>query len=200
MGQYCTPAAVQSRLQSKVKFALAGDTDPNKMSTQLLNQLISEAESQLEIDLIDRYEVPFKNMSGGEFSTLPTNTLITIQNLAELVSVIRVLETDFGRGTSVNGDKYTQALQKRYDAVVEKLIKKKGETREWMVRPLDGLMVAYNNTGDNGFRGRVHNTSTVSHQADYATKQINSPGEDLFFTTLDALDHPDTNGSPGGGR
>ena len=190
---YCALIDVQNRLQSKVKFAAAGVTDPNQMTTTLANSLIQEAESQLEIDLMDRYSTPFVNMAGAAFGpkSLPTTTWVTIKNLAELLSMIRIMETDFGRGTSSNSDKYTEKCQKRYDDVIKKLMTRRTvngvETREWNTRPLDGLMVAYNNTGDNGFRGRVHNTTTITHEADYATKQINSPGETIFNGLLDHL-------------
>lgn len=197
MGKYCTAQAVIVRLQGKIRFAEPGvrdEDDPNEMSLQLLNTLISEAESQLEIDLMDRYELPFQGINGEPFSALPDNTRITLRNLAELLSVIRVLETDFGRGTSANADKYTEQAQKRYDLIIGKLMaiqeQTKKTSRQWQRRPLDGLMAAYNNQGDTGFRGRVLNTTTLRHEADYAYKQINSPGENIFNGILDSLDHP----------
>ena len=99
--------------------------------------------------------------------------------------MIRVLETDFGRGTSVNSEKYTAACQKRYDSVIEKLMaykeETKGSSRQWMRRPLDAVAVAYNNQGDNGFRGRVSTTtSTHHHSGNYAVDQINDPAENIF--------------------
>lgn len=154
------------------------------MSLQLLNQLISEAESQLEIDLMDRYEIPFQATDGSPFAKLPSTSLQALRTLAELISVIRVLETDFGRGTSVNSDKYTEKLQARYDKLVAQLMAKRKvggeETREWQTRPLDGVMVAYNNKADNGFRGQVYNTSESHNDATYGTHQINAPSASLF--------------------
>jgi hypothetical protein len=192
MGKYCAAEAVKVRVRGKVKFSAPGEVDENKMGLDLLNVLISEAESQLEIDLMDRYEIPFQTIAGEPFAKLPENTKVTLKNLAELLSMIRVLETDFGRGTSVNGDKYTEACQKRYNQVVAQLVQKRKvngeETRQWERMPLNNLKASYNNQGDNGFRGRVHNTSTITHQADYAAKQINSPGENIFNGIIDPLD------------
>jgi hypothetical protein len=184
MGQYCSVKNVQERLQGKVKFNEPGGTDPNKMTLDLLNQLISEGESQLEIDLMDRYDLPFKRWDDAPFSQLFPSTLFMIKNLAEMISVIRVLETDFGRGTSVNADKYTEKLQKRYDGVIDMLMEKQEETkntsRQWKRRPLDGLKVAYNNQGDNGFRGRAFNTSKRHDSADYAQHQQNHPDLNIW--------------------
>src|SRR5258708_1402993 len=132
MGKYCSMEAVQTRLAGKVKFGAPGvPEDPNadRMSLALLNALIAEAESQLEVDLMDRYELPFRGICDEPFSVLPDNTRVTIKNLAELLSVIRVLETDFGRGTSANAEKYVTQLQKRYDLVVSKLVAKQEETK-----------------------------------------------------------------------
>lgn len=191
MGKYCRSEAVKVRLEGKVKFSESGSEDENRMSPALLNALIAEAESQLEIDMMDRYELPFQSTCGAPFSQLPQTSLITIQNLAELLSCIRVLETDFGRGTSVNSEKYTEKLQKRYDEVVGKLMEVQEQTkhtsRQWLRRPLDGVKVSYNNQGDNGFRGRVTNVSAYDHNAaNYAIDQINSPGENIF----NGLDFP----------
>ena len=187
MGKYCSMEAVQTRLAGKVKFGKPGepeDPDADRMSLSLLNTLIGEAESQLEIDLMDRYELPFQGLCGEAFSTLPDNTKTTLKNLAELISVIRVLETDFGRGTSANAEKYVTQLEKRYTTVVEKLMAKQEEnkntSRQWKTGPLYGLKVSYNNQADNGFRGRVTNLTPTSPHGDFAAQQINSPGETVW--------------------
>lgn len=191
MGKYCTAEAVKIRLEGKVKFDVPGGVDPNKMSLALLNVLIEEAESQLELDLMDRYDIPLQRIDCRPFSELPETTRITLKNLAELVSILRVLETDFGRGTSANSEKYTEKTQKRYDDVVLRLMEKQEETKntshKWKRAPLNGLKVAYNNTGDNGFRGRVMTTTTIHHE-DYALKQINSPAENIFNNLFDTND------------
>lgn len=189
MGRYCKNDAVKVRLENKVKFAAPGDTDPNKMSPSLFASLVNEAETQLEIDLMMRYEVPFQDRDAGTFVALPNSTQTTIALLAEVLSVIRILETDFGRGTSANSDKYTEKLQKRYDALVLQLMEIKKETYQtWLRPPLAGLKSSYQNQGDSGFRGMVHNTTTITAEADYATKQINSPGENIFNGVIDPLD------------
>lgn len=189
MAKYVQVARVQRWLENKVRFGAPGDQDPNKMSLALLNELIDQAEAQLEIDLMLRYEIPLQG-PGGTFAELPSTTRTQLSNLAETLSAVRVLEIDFGKGTSANADKYTEWLTKRYEKMVEQLVAYKDKSyRTWKIPPLPGLMLSYNNGGDTGFAGRIHNTTTISREPDYAYKQINSPGENLFNGWLDPLDN-----------
>lgn len=188
MARYVIVERVKQRLEGKVRFAPPGSDDPNQMTAALFNDLINEAESQVELDLMIRYDVPFKTQDGS-FEALPNTTKTLLRVLSEMLSCVRVLEMDFGRGTATNGEKYTAQLQKRYDALVKQLIEIKDKSYQtWLRPPLEGLALAYSNQGDTGFRGRIHNTTTISHEADYAYKQINSPGENIFNGFLDPLD------------
>lgn len=192
MSRYMNLKAVKDRLAGKIRFADPGDMDPNKMGTALFTSLINEAETQLEIDLMMRYATPLVGPN-GTFEELPDTTKLFIRTLAELMGTVRLLETDFGRGTSVNGDKYTEKLQKRYDSMVKSLMDIKESDKKsyqtWLRPPLPGLQLAYNNQGDSGFRGRILHSTTTHRHADYAYKQINSPGEDIWTGLLDHLDH-----------
>jgi hypothetical protein len=179
--RYTKTERIKQKLQGKVKFGGPGDTDPNKMSADLLTELIVEAETQLQLDLMRRYNIPLQPINGGSFSNLVDNTRVIITMMAELLSVIRVLETDFGRGTAANGDKYMSGLQKRYDAILKPLMEyRKDSQNAWLNPPLEGLQLSYQNQGDTGFRGRVMNTTTIPLEADWAVQQINSPGETLW--------------------
>ena len=191
MARYASLQALKRRLENKVRFAEPGDNDPNKMTQDLFNSLVNEGESQIEIDLMMRYEVPFQPAAGGAFKDLPESTKTFLTTLSELIGVIRILETDFGRGTSANAEKYVTQLQKRYDGMIAQLVEIKKESYQtWLRPPLAGLKLAYSNQGDTGFRGRVIHSTTISHEADYAYKQINSPGESLFNSWMDPLDGP----------
>lgn len=188
MAKYVRIDEIKKFLANKVRFAAAGDNDENKISKQFLDTLVNQAESQFEIDLMSRYLLPLQGPN-GTFAELPDSTRYILIAAAEMLCVIRILETDFGRGTSVNGDKYTSALQKRYEGMVNQLTEiKKDSYSTWLRPPLPELALAYCNQGDSGFRGKIHNTTTLSHEADYAYKQINSPGETLFDGWLDPLD------------
>lgn len=195
MARYVKFERVKVRLEGKVRFGAPGDNDPNKMTAILLADLINEAESQLELDLMIRYGVPFIDKDAGTFEGLNVSTRTLLTTLGELLSCIRILEMDFGRGTATNSEKYTEKLQKRYDALVAQLVEvKKDSYQTWLRPPLEGLALAYSNQGDTGFRARIHNTTTISHGADYAYKQINSPGENIFNGVLDPLDPGNVNG------
>lgn len=188
MGRYVKRADIIVRLQSKVKFDESG-ADQSKMSYELLDRLISEAETQVELDLSPRYEVPFKGVNDEAFGVLPVHTRDIIRTLSELQSVIRVLETDFGRGTSIDGERYTKPISDRYNSLInDKLLKKKmakedDESNQWKYPPLPSLKLAYFNTeADDGYMGMVINTSRGI--GSYPIEQINSPGENWWTGVL----------------
>lgn len=193
MAKYVALQRVQVWLENKVRFAGPGDQDPNKMTLGLLNELVSQAESQLEIDLMMRYEIPLQGVNGEVFSQLPQVTRIMLGGMAELLSAVRILETDFGRGTSANADKYTEKLEKRYTGLVKQLTETmKDSYQTWLRPPLPGLKLAYCNQADTGFKGRIYDTSTVTNEnGSYAAQQINSPSENWFNGILDPLDTGD---------
>lgn len=188
MPKYGRPAEIKQFLESKIRFAETGSLEENAMTQAFFETVVSQAESQLEIDLMMRYDIPLRAQD-STFEKLPEGTRLIIRTAAELISVVRLLETDFGRGTSANSEKYTERLEKRYNKIVEGLMEVKKDTYQtWLRPPLAGLQLAYCNQGDTGFRARVHNTSTQTHHADYAIDQINDPGENLFNGTFDKLD------------
>lgn len=189
MGKYVRVATIQKYLENKVRFAALGEQDPNKMTLDFLNLLINEAETQLELDLMERYDVPLQTTDGKPFDALPQSTVFILRTTAEMASVIRVLETDFGRGTSANAEKYTENLNSRYSKIVTGLMERKsGSYGTWLKPPLAGLALSYQNQADTGFKGRVLHTTTISHHPDYAIQQINSPAENYFNGWLDPLE------------
>lgn len=205
MGNYISTNDVQIRLVGKVEFT-TDQTDGNKMQITLLNRLISEAEGQVEYDLSPRYSAPFQTAAGGPFRTLtdrPTNDII--RTLCELQAVMRVLETDFGRGSVVNSENYSERLEKRYAKMVGQLLKKKGKDDEqagWYYPPLPNLLRSYFNTeADDGFGGQV--LSTSSGLGAFPLERINDPAENFFNTSPDTFNPagPLTGGDiPGGNQ
>lgn len=184
MGLYITFNDLALRLVGKVRFT-RNTEDQNKMPVALAERLINEAEGQVEHDLSPRYAMPFQTDGGAPFNQLPPRpTSEVLRTLCELMAVIRVLETDFGRGTATDGDNYKKDLQKRYNAQVEKLLKKKEDRGQpaagWMYPPLPGLKLNYmNNLADDGFSGSVIVASgSASHG--YPNGQINNPGENFW--------------------
>ena len=189
MGLYVRFEDVRLRVVGKILFTpneYGDDEDPNKMPVRLANRLIEEAEGDVEHDLSPRYASPFQTDTGDPFSSLPRRpTREMIRTLCELKAVIRFLETDFGRGTAVDGDDYTEKLQKRYDKTVEKLLEKK-KSGGWAYPPLPSLRLNYMNEQDDGFSGQILVTS--SGDGDFPREQINDPSENFWNGALNDLD------------
>lgn len=190
MPSYTSFSDVQVRLVGKVRFTTALD-DENRMSETLANRLIDEAEGQVELDLSPRYIAPFQTDSGDSFASLPDRpTKNILRTLCELMSCIRILETDFGTGTIVDAEKYIEKLRNRYDAMVKDLLAKKldggVEAQGYAKPPLPSLKLNYmNENADDGFMGSV----LISGQGDgaFPRAQINDPSENFWNGSLDDL-------------
>lgn len=184
MGLYIKQQQVEIRLAGKVRFTDDVD-DENLMPYSLLRRLIAEAEGQVEFDLSPRFEAPFQTYDGKPFNQLPERpTKEYLRTLCEVQSVIRVLETDFGRG-AVSAEDYTKSLADRYKVMLDKVIARRNDDddqNQWKYPPLRDLRLAYHNTeADDGFRGMVINTSD---KESFAQNQINSPGATFWNVTF----------------
>ena len=170
---------VRLRLAQKVRFVEDGSEDENAMPIALARRLINEAESQVEFDLSIRYATPFQTVDGQPFVSLPERpTKEYIRTLTELQSVIRILETDFGRGTAVDGDNYSKELKSRYKYMMARAVGQKStETlRDFALPPLPGLRLGdYNASADDGYIGRPINTSEYGGVGRGMVDQINDP-------------------------
>ncbi|NJM94451.1 MAG: hypothetical protein HC842_07150 [Cytophagales bacterium] len=96
-----------------------------------------------------------------------------------MMSVVRVLETDFGRGTIVNGDEYAGKQRERYSSMLDLLLKKReGNYQNWAYPPLPSLKLNYQNAvADDGYAGQIlHSTQG---DGSYPAKQINDPSENF---------------------
>ncbi len=178
MGLYISDNDIKPRVIGKVRFT-DDDEDPNKVGPKLLRQLISEAESQAELDLSERYAAPWTTDSGAPFAQLPEHpTRRQLINLCILQAAIRILETDFGDGTAVDASKYVKTLRIRYKNIVEQLVAKrdqKNDTQQWRYPPLPSLKLgAHNELADDGCAGSV--LSTSMGVGGYPAEQIDQPG------------------------
>lgn len=181
MGLYVTIEDVRVRLNGKIRFTEDLE-DENRMSFALAERLIKEAEGKVESDLSIRYAAPFQTSEGNAFKHLPERpTKETIRTLCELMSVIRILETDFGSGTAINGDNYKKLIEERYDKMVEKLLGLKDHEagyKGFKQPPLPGLMLNYQNILEDGFSGAVHVTS--NDNGDFPATRINDPATSFW--------------------
>ena len=183
MGLYVSFEDVRIRLIGKVRFTRDPEDD-NKMHEDLANRLIAEAEGQVELDLSPRYFAPFQTIEGLSYRELPDRpTRNIIRTLCEIQSVLMILNTDFGSGTVVEADKYSERLEKRYRNLLADLMKRKTmggvEAQGFAKPPLPGLKLNYmNEAADDGFMGSVLVTS--QGDGDYPQKQINDPSENFW--------------------
>lgn len=187
MPNYITLNDVKVRLANKVRFQDANETlaeSSDKMPIALANRLIDEAEGEVEQELSPRYLAPFQHGATGLFKDLPDRpTKNIIRTLCELKAVIRILETDFGSGSAVDGSKYAASLEKQFRKIIDKNILAKPDgmeaTKQWSYPPLPSLKVNYfNNAADDGYIG-----GPLSHShsnAELATDQVNDPTESFF--------------------
>lgn len=190
MGLYIKDDDVKVRLLGKVKFT-EDDCDENAMSIKLLKRLIEESEGEVEFDLSPRYETPFTTRDGLKFDKLPARpTRELLRTMCELKACVRVLETDFGRGSAINGEAYAEQLRKRYDTMLERIMARKedGSGTGWKYPPLINLKLNYFNTeADDGFQGMVLSTSD-NDTGSYPYKTINDPGSNWYNPNLEDLE------------
>ncbi len=188
MGLYVGFEDVRLRLIGKVRFT-EDETDENKMPVALANKLIAEAEGQVEQDLSPRYAAPFQTEEGTAFKNLPERpTKLILKTLCELKAVIRILETDFGMGTAIDGEKYIKKVADRYKAIIQDNIlakvKNSEDQKQWAFPPLPGLKKNWFNTeADDGYAGMVLVTSRGDGA--YPQTQINDPSETFWSGVLD---------------
>lgn len=188
MAKYIREEDVRIRLIGKVRFT-ENEEDENKMHVLLLRRLINEAESQVHVDLSNRYAIPFQTIDGRPFSCLPEYpSRDTIRTLCELKACIRVLGTDYGRGSAASSEAYTKELKESYKEIYDKLIEKKKfngeELEQWKFPPMLELRLApHNYEADDGYMGQILVTSM--ERGDYPAKQINSPGENFWNGQVD---------------
>jgi hypothetical protein len=179
---------VRLRLVGKVRFTDDID-DENKMPKALAIRLIDEAEGQVEVDLSPRYAAPFVNSAApNTFASIPDRpTKNIIRTLCELKAVIRILETDFGAGSSVDGAKYIKNIADRYKDIVNNNILAKPSddfkgSRQWAFPPLPNLQKAYFNTeADDGYAGMGPLvTSDMGESMEIMEDKQSNPSEDFF--------------------
>lgn len=190
MPLYHRLAQVKIRLAGKVRFTEDPDGDQDKMGLNLARELMNEAEAQVELDLSPRFMAPFQTDAGAPFCELPLRpTQNYIRTMCELLSCVRILETDFGSGTAVNGEAYSKTLTERYKAMVDRLMEKVDkETRQWSHPPLPGLRLAlFNKEADDGYIGMPIHVSTSDGIDDYPQRRINSPGQTIWNATEEEL-------------
>lgn len=196
---YTTLASVKVRLVNKVQFQVDPDNLlEGELPNALLLQLITDAETTVELDLRSRYAVPFRSKKYGNFDKLPDHTRRAIRMVVDMQSVIKILDTDFGRGTHINAAAYKENTEKAYKAEVERILGRDPEAasdkrdRFRFSPPLDDLVLApTNREADDGYKGMIINTDgSRRDSATYAEEQVNNPAASYVNRRLDAPENP----------
>jgi hypothetical protein len=184
MGQYISSSEIRERLLGKVRFT-NDPVDENAVGSGLLESLLDEAESEVELRLSVRYNVPFQGDGGEAFNTLPAHTQNQIKTLCRIEGCRRVMQLDFGRGSPTESDKYREHLDKDWEARLERLIEyRKEQFGHFKYPPLPSLqLAAHNDQADDGYAGRIHVTS--DDPGAYASVQMPNPGETIWSGHLE---------------
>lgn len=181
---YTSVEGVKVLLTNKVQF----QADPNnlvegELPNLLLCSLIVRAETRVEMDLRNRYAIPFQSIRTGRFQDLPPHTRRAIVTAVDLRAVVEVLYTDFGRGTHVNAASYYENSKTEYNGYILELLGRNPEAandkrdRYRFTPPLEDLLLAPSNSkADDGYKGMIINSDGSRHDAvTYAEEQINNP-------------------------
>jgi hypothetical protein len=180
MATYVTADNIKRRLLGKVRFT-NDETDENAVSNSLLDELIVEAEAEVENRLSIRYQIPFVSEANeGAFNTLPATTQAQILALIRMAATKRILDLDFGKGSAVTGEEYEKMLRKDYEERMERLVERReGCFNLFKYPPLPGLRLAsHNSESDDGYVGTIMVTS--DDYGDYAAPQTPDPGETIW--------------------
>lgn len=182
---YTTLDSVKVRLTGKVQFESASGLLDGELPNALLVQLIVDAETEVEQDLRSRYAIPFRSQRTNQWADLPDHSKRAIRIVVDFKAVLKILETDFGRGTHINAEGYEKDMKDRYEEQVMKLLGRdligdKSEVKRFKVSPpLDDMLLAKNNrAADDGYRGMIINTDASTHDAaSYASDSVNNPSK-----------------------
>lgn len=187
MGLYVSEQEVMSWVSGKVRFTESPEDEEDKMGLNLLRQLIDESEAQVEVDLSLRYAAPFQTVDCKPFKELPRTTRLYVRTMCQLQSIVRLMETDFGRATGTEGAKYAETAKKRYEAMSGQQAKlKENSYNTFVFPPLAGLRLNYmNEEADTGFKGRVIGLNNHRGDGNFAAEQINNPSEDFWSGVID---------------
>lgn len=182
---YTTVDSVKVRLMGKVQFESPDQLQQGELPNVLLCQLICDAETEVEQDLRTRYAIPFRSIKVGTFLGLPDHSKRAIRIVVDFKAVLKILETDFGRGSHINAEDYEKDMKDRYEDQIMKLLGRdqigdKSEVKRFKVSPpLEDMLLAISNrAADDGYRGMIINTDASQRDSSsYAAESVNNPSK-----------------------
>lgn len=183
---YITLDDVETRLLGKVRFT-DDTTDENKFPRKLLRRLVREAEGQVERDMSERYDAPFRGINDEAFDTLPSTTQETLRTMCELMAVVRVLGNDFGRGTVNDAGEFKKSQEALYRELRDRELAKRagadGSQAAWQKPALTGLRTSDVNAQDDALGSAI--LVTTRGDGDFPGKQITDPSENFSNGRID---------------
>lgn len=186
MGQYISREDVELTVKGKIKFSNDPD-DEDRMPYKLLDRLIDEAESDVELELSIRYLTPFVGQDGTPFAQLPKTTKRMIQLLTRMRVVMLLMDTDFGAGSALDGDNFTKGYIIQYNSMRKKAIAKVDNGWGWSFPPLPNLRLQHGNSeADDGYKGMIMHTT--EHKGAFPSAQINDPSQNFWNAHIDRID------------
>lgn len=115
--QYTNVGQVKLYLRKKALFDV-NKPGSNALTTQEIIKFIVNAEVRVENDLSKQYVIPFQNVDGGGFSSLPQRAQITIQDMSTWKSILLILETYWGDTDGVRGTTFIDYCQEQYQSLL----------------------------------------------------------------------------------
>jgi len=189
--RYIDPNLVKDRLYNKVNFigntSLVNpefeESDSNVgMTDDQLNEFINQASSFVEFALSPLYIIPFQNINGGDYTTLPPTTIDFINNLITNRSCMLILQSEFSRDTGTKGTQFMEQLQEQWTEWVDNRLLLRSDEGKYLYPPL--LNLAYN-TNQYDLSAPISAPVKVGggnyDALKFASRHVNNPSQKLLF-------------------
>lgn len=179
MGRYISEKTVKSFTESKVSYGAS----ENQISDMELIVMIQQAESKVELDMSNKYIIPFQGYNNVPFAGIASETTQQIiQCLCLYRSVYNVLKLFFGKTGENRGDHYVRYISDEYHDLLEPMQRKR-KTGVFDLPPLPGLMLNGNSTYNSPLLPAPI-AASIGHSVntfEFANRHINNPSQSLFW-------------------
>jgi hypothetical protein len=167
---------VKIRLQNKIEFTT---TDPFQgLTTELANDIIANAEAEVEEDLRVWYAIPFVTETDEDWSKLPRNTQLVLKNLLLYKAQIRLLQSAFLKQDPTRNEHYIEEWQAEYDRYFAKHFTLLDGV--FLRQPLAGLKLVGNNVANQRLKG-IQVAMRYTPSITYAINQVTDPSVSRIY-------------------
>ena len=115
---------VAAILQQKVTLQADPNRDPvrGELAFYVLDQVIQDVESEIDIQLSPRYETPFAVDHAAFLAIVPTSTQHMIRRMVDVEAAARLLRRVHGAAGPVRGDDYLDPLHDEWTEGIARLL------------------------------------------------------------------------------